>query len=101
MLSANKEYVGFWNSVLSELYVWSELGVKEGSKGSIGIANIKSVAPLFYLHKIYSPLKDKEIESLENLFGSTLPNKMRAFYKFANGVRLFNEISIYLSLIHI
>lgn len=42
-----------------------------------------------YLHEVYAPLSNVEIDSLERLIGKELPQALRNFYGCANGLALF------------
>lgn len=68
----------------------------EGTKKVTGVLMVAKLPPrpdgLFsqaYLHEIYAPLSEPEIEALEQDAGRVIPSDLSAFYRLANGLSLF------------
>lgn len=59
------------------------------SNGSTLLKNVPKVAPKAYLHYLFSPLGEKQINYMEGELAYSLPEELRAFYRQMNGLKLF------------
>ncbi len=75
---------------------YSSYGLDFLDNGTVLVANAVYVAPFAYLHEIYAPLNNSEIDLLEKELGVNFPEELRNAYLEFNGVSLFiNTIYIY------
>lgn len=75
---------------LKLLDAYRHLGEKKLEDGTLLIGKAPHIAPMAWLHSIYSPLVDSEIEGLERKIGAKIPENYRAFLKVSNGLKVFN-----------
>jgi hypothetical protein len=80
-----------FDEVLSILLAWEHLGSRRLENGAYLIGHVPHVAPEAYLHNVYAPLDDGQIDFVEENIGRTFPATMRAFYKRTNGIHLFSD----------
>lgn len=66
------------------------------SNGTILLKNVPQVAPLAYLHYLYSPLSKEQVDSLEEKFAYQLPEEIRRFFQEMNGINIFSG-SLYIN----
>lgn len=74
---------------------WSDKGVRNLPGGTTLIAHSPEIAPEAYLHSLYPPLDDEQIDVIERELQKPLPASLRRFYGRHNGVFLFQDTSIY------
>ncbi len=80
---------------IETLKVFSYLGENILEDGSILIGRAPHIAPLAWLHSIYSPLTENEIWEIEKKIGD-MPNAYKEFLLIANGLGVFNTtLSLY------
>lgn len=75
--------------ILNKALPYKNLGHKILSDGTELFGNDKQIAPQAWLHQIYPPLTDVEIEEMEKMIGNELPDSIRNFYKEMNGFSVF------------
>ena len=68
---------------------WSNIGEKIYDDGTILVGHVPAQGELAYLHALYGPLSDSEIEFLEEKIKRKLPERLRLFYQRHNGCHLF------------
>ncbi len=66
-----------------------KLGVRRLSEGQRLIGNIEWLAPEAYLHVLYGPLGDRELLLLESQIERPIPEELKEFYRWTNGLSLF------------
>ena len=66
------------------------LGGRELPDGTRLIGHVPHIGPEAYLHTVYAPLSDEELEVVEGQICRRLPSPLKAFYKCANGLYLFS-----------
>jgi hypothetical protein len=60
------------------------------------IGHVPHVAPEAFLHLIFPPLTQKDVEYMENQLGKEIPVSLKTFYIHHNGISLFSgALSIY------
>ncbi|WP_442580830.1 SMI1/KNR4 family protein [Mesorhizobium sp. ASY16-5R] len=69
---------------------WSHLGERHLSDGTVLIGRMPKKGPGAYLHRFFGPLTDAEIDQLETQIRRSIPDRLRRFYKQANGVNCFD-----------
>ncbi|HET6990518.1 MAG TPA: Imm27 family immunity protein [Bacteroidia bacterium] len=75
--------------ILKKVLPYKNLGHKILSDGTELFGNDKQIAPQAWLHQIYPPLADVDIEDIEKMIGNKLPNSIKNFYKEMNGFSVF------------
>lgn len=95
LMTLNKDnfFRDFKSKLISE---YQEKDRYKTSNGTILLKNIPQVAPLAYLHYLYSPLSKEQVDSLERNFAYQLPEEIRQFFLEMNGVNIFNG-SLYIN----
>lgn len=91
MLDSEDSSQATWTDVEAMLMRWSNLGVEKQRNGTCLIARVPDVAPLAWLHEMYSPLSPDEINALELRLGRRLPDEYRRFLEFSNGLNAFSD----------
>jgi hypothetical protein len=84
-----------FEQIVARLNMWSDLGAVTVPNGTRIIGHIPHVAPLAYLHEVYTGLKDEHIIDLESQVGRPIPEHHRTFLRLGNGMSLFMELSLY------
>ncbi len=83
-----------FNDVLSILNNWANLGSKTTHNGTRLIGHVPHVGSMAYLHSIFEPLKEEEIDQIEQEISHKLPDELKNFYRHANGGSFFLTIEI-------
>lgn len=83
----NKDFV----FIMNQLKKWEKGGLKTLSNGTVLVCNVPHVASQAWLHEIYAPLKDEDIEELETEMGKKLPVDYIEFLRCANGINIFSD----------
>jgi hypothetical protein len=84
----------YFDRVLAVLNRWEPLGVVTPGLGCRLIGHVPHVAPQAYLHRLFGPLSDPDIDLLESQTERALPHSLRAFYACSNGLNLFSSALI-------
>lgn len=79
-----------YKEILGLLDTYKLLGEIKLDDGTLLIGKAQHIAPKAWLHSIYPPLVDSEIEGLERKLGAKIPENYRVFLKESNGLKLFN-----------
>ena len=74
-----------------ELKKWESLGIEEIPNRCKRIGHVPHVAPMAYLHEVYAPLDETDVDDLEQKISRTFPKPLREFYRHHNGLRMFSE----------
>lgn len=84
------------NKIIYQLRKWDCNDNAILQNGTLLICEVPHVAPLEYLHKIYSPLNTLDIEKIETALKFTLPDNFIDFLLSCNGMDIFSlNISIF------
>jgi len=86
------EYIAALHRVVDR---WRPAGVRSFADGTELIGNIASRSPNTFLHRLFAPLSEDEIEQLQQRIPMRLPESLRIFYRFHNGAGFFDTISVY------
>jgi len=78
-----------FKATLKLLDKWESHGRKKLSNGAIQICNVPSIAPEAWLHEIFPPLNDEQINELQKKVKLQLPNDYIELLKYCNGINLF------------
>ncbi|WP_111978706.1 SMI1/KNR4 family protein [Algibacillus agarilyticus] len=73
--------------LLKEKYIDSPNITTEN--GSVLLRNVPDIAPKAYLHSLYAPLDESEIEDLEAQISYALPEELKQFYMTVNGLDFY------------
>jgi hypothetical protein len=65
------------------------LGARRLANGTYLIGHTPHVAPEAYLHVTYPALDDAQIDAIDQAIGRPLPDQLRDFYRYSNGMDLF------------
>jgi hypothetical protein len=78
------------NLVCNVLESYNYLGKEQLKDGTLLIGKAPHIAPLAWLHCIYSPLKNTDISDLEMELNQEIPNIYKEFLLISNGLSVFN-----------
>jgi hypothetical protein len=73
------------------LFQHKHLGVKKFADSSTAIAHVPHVAELAYFHRVYWPLKEIEIEALQDDLEYDFPQSLKSFFRIHNGLGAFSD----------
>lgn len=76
--------------VLEKLIAYSYLGEKTIGSGTILIGRAPHIAPQAWLHSFFDPLTENEIQLLEGLLTTVIPDQYKEFLMVTNGLGIFN-----------
>ena len=79
-----------WEGVLTILSRWNAPNDQSLPNGTRLIRHVPHVGSLAYLHVVYGPLVENQIDDVEGQIGRKLPAALRRFYMLANGCSLFS-----------
>lgn len=68
---------------------WKKAGFKETKNGTILIAIDKEISNNFWVHQLYPPLSNDQVNLLENELNHKFPDVYREFLNHYNGIFLF------------
>jgi len=86
----------YFDIVIEKINKFGQFGIKELSNGTFLVGKAPHVAPSAWLHAVFAPLSDNQIEELQDKLGILLPDDFRYFLKRANGISIFStSLSIY------
>lgn len=86
----------YLNNCLSIINNYSHLGTKITSNGVKLIGHVPHIAPQAWLHKIYPPITQIEIDILESKIGIKINDTLKGFFLKMNGIKLFGDtLAIY------
>ncbi len=72
------------------------LGYRTLPDGTQLFGRVPHVAPQAWLHALFPPISDREIDQIEGEMGAYVPDVFRDFLNLANGFRIFSgSLSIY------
>jgi hypothetical protein len=77
---------------MSLLHSWNHLGINLNAEPAILIGKVPHAGSAAWMHKIYAPLNDREIHTLQGNLDFELPNDLVQLYKNANGLNLFSDL---------
>jgi hypothetical protein len=81
----------YFNRLLETLYSYKHLGYRQLPGGTRLIGHVPHVAPDAWLHEIYCPINNNDIEELEAKLAFRLPRIFQDFLKLSNGLNLFSD----------
>lgn len=84
-----------YGQILDLLRTYDYLGKKEYSDGTALIGKAPHIAPQAWLHRIYAPLSDEQIEEMEAALPMEIPEDYIAFLKASNGLGVFQQMNLY------
>jgi hypothetical protein len=70
---------------------WSHLGVSEFADGTRLVGHIPQKGSGAYLHRLFGPLQDDLIDSIEQRISQPVHRSLREFYHYHNGCILFSQ----------
>ena len=79
----------FSEKILAPLAAWSALGEATNEMGTRLIGHAPHIAPKAYVHVMYAPLSDQQLEEFRVQVGRAIPRQLLQFLGFANGLSLF------------
>jgi SMI1-KNR4 cell-wall len=92
----SSEQADCYGAVLKILSSHKHLGVKKFEDGSVAIGRLPQVAELAYLHRLFSPLSEEQLDALQDELEYNFPKSLRSFFLMHNGVGFFSdELNIY------
>lgn len=77
-------------SALDMLYKFEGLGIERMENGTVLIGKAPHIAPLAWLHSIFSGLNEEQIKMLETQLKRRIPNDYIKFLRISNGIGVFN-----------
>lgn len=81
---------------LDILMSYDNLGEKKLKDGTVLIGKAPHIAPMAWLHSIYPPLSESDINILEDQIKKIIPEPYKEFLKVSNGLNVFNTtLSLY------
>jgi hypothetical protein len=84
-----------YGQILDLLRTYDYLGKEEYPDGAALIGKAPHIAPLAWLHKIYAPLSNGQIQQLEATLRVKIPEDYEAFLKVSNGLGVFQKMNLY------
>lgn len=85
-----------YKSTLQILKDYNYLGQKVLEDGTLLIGKAKHIAPMAWLHSVYSPLSKEEITLLQYKLDNIIPESYKNFLLVSNGLNVFNTtLSLY------
>ncbi len=79
-----------FNKIQSRLMEYEKYGKRILLNQTLLICHVPHVAPEAWLNTIYHPLEEDKIELIEKKLDITLPDDLRDFYTFANGINIYS-----------
>lgn len=79
----------FNEKVLGPLMIWSNAGDTSNEMGTRLIGHAPHIAPKAYVHVVYAPLGEAELQELTERLGRPVPPQYREFLTHANGLSIF------------
>lgn len=76
--------------VLTPLKAWTYLGEIKSEADAQLLGHVPHIAPKAYMHLVYAPLNDEDLIKLEKQIERKLPEQLKKFYEFANGIDIFS-----------
>jgi hypothetical protein len=70
---------------------WSYLGVRSYGDGTKLVGHLSRLGVHAYLHRLFGPLTDDEVEAYENRIQQPLHPSLKEFYEHHNGCMLFGN----------
>lgn len=92
MQAQQPEYIAALHDLVDR---WRPAGVRSFADGTELIGNIASRSPNTFLHRLFAPLSEDEIDQLQQRIPMELPESLRIFYRFHNGAEFFDTVSVY------
>jgi hypothetical protein len=80
----------FNEKILNQLQVWSNSGDVTNKMGTRLIGHAPHIAPKAYMHVVYAPLGDIELQEFSERLGRPIPAQFREFLIYANGLLIFS-----------
>lgn len=80
-----------WREISAILLRWKAIGYRETSYGAKLIGHVPSVAPQAYLHTVYAPLDQGQIDDMERRLQASFSSDFRDFLSFSNGLNCFSD----------
>ena len=88
--------VDSFETVLQIIDTAKSTGFRQLASGAKLYGHVPHVAPEAWLHQLYAPLSEQDIDSVEGRIGQTIPRVFRDFLHLTNGIDLFSgSLSIY------
>jgi hypothetical protein len=81
----------YFQKVFEILKEASSLGEERTPEGVILIGKTPHIAPRAWLHYIFPPIDDAEINLLEQEIGRIFPESLREFLELSNGINVFSD----------
>jgi hypothetical protein len=81
----------YLQEVYNIIYKAKSFGYRKLDNKTELIGHVPHVAPQAWLHKIFAPLQEKEIDFLESEMKVDIPPVLEVFYFFNNGLGLFSS----------
>lgn len=81
----------FFNErILAPLEAWSCFGEEKNGMGTRLIGHAPHIAPKAYVHVVYAPLGETELQEFSERLGRPVPTQLGEFYTYANGLMTFS-----------
>lgn len=85
-----------FNTVLQVIEQAGSFGFRQLANGVRLYGHVPHVAPEAWLHQVYAPLVEDDLNWIEKKIGLPISSDLRQFFQLANGVGLFSvSLSIY------
>jgi hypothetical protein len=79
-----------FGDVLKVILTWEHLGSRRLENGAHLIGHVPHVGTDAYLHVLFAPLDDAQIDGVESNIGRKLPASLRDIFRQTNGLHLFS-----------
>jgi hypothetical protein len=79
----------FNEKILAPLEAWSCFGEERNEVGTRLIGHAPHIAPKAYVHVVYAPLGEADLQEFSERLGRPVPPQLREFLTFANGLSIF------------
>lgn len=79
---------------LNRLKSFDHLGEERLEDGTLLVGRAPHIAPMAWLHRIYSPLTNEQIKILEEQLNLEIPVSYKLFLRVTNGLDVFNCFSL-------
>lgn len=85
--------------ISSEVMPWARLGTKEFRNGTLWVGHIPHVAPLAYMHRLYAPVYQGDIDDQQAQMHAQFPGQYSELLKSTSGINMYNGNLIVYGLI--
>ncbi|MBA3827882.1 MAG: SMI1/KNR4 family protein [Taibaiella sp.] len=84
--------MNYFEEIKNILFEYNRLGEDVTSSGAILIGKAPHIAPLAWLHSLFPPLNNIDIQTIEKNVGISIPEAYKNFLgMYGNGLRIFSD----------